>query len=87
MTNTTSPLNNVRRYDGHQKIHTANGNSFPMRAIGDISKFLTYIFESPSLSINLISVGQLVDQDFNVKFSHDGCVIQDQVSESNREGA
>ena len=34
----------------------------------------------PDLSTNLISVGQLVDNNCNVHFSRSGCVVQDQVS-------
>lgn len=38
------------------------------------------IFVSHELSISLISVGQLVDNNSDVHFSHGGCVVQDQVS-------
>jgi len=34
---------------------------------------------STNLSTNLISIGQLVDHDYNVQFSYFGCVVQDQM--------
>ncbi|XP_027364321.1 uncharacterized protein LOC113871425 [Abrus precatorius] len=80
MTNTTVPLSNVQKYDGTQKIHTANGNSLDISVVGDISPSLTNVFVSFGLSTNLISVGQLVDHDCNVQFSSFGCIVQDQVS-------
>ena len=35
---------------------------------------------SPGLASNLLSVGQLVDNNCNVNFSRDGCLVQEQVS-------
>ena len=35
---------------------------------------------SPKLSTNLISIGQLVDNNCTVQFSNSGCLVQDQVS-------
>ena len=80
MTISSVSLSNVQNYVGNIKIHTADGNSLPIRAIGDISPSLTNVFVSPSLSTNVISVGQLVDHNYNVHFSHSSCVVQDQVS-------
>jgi hypothetical protein len=80
MTNTTVPLSNVRNYDGNLKISTADGSSLPISAVGDLSPSLTDVFVSPDLSTNLISVGQLVDNNCDVHFSHSGCVVQDQAS-------
>jgi transposase InsO family protein len=80
MTNTVVPLFNVRNYEGSLKINTADGNSLPISVVGDLSSSLTDVFVSPDLSTNLIFVGQLVDNDCDVHFSHSGCVVQDQVS-------
>jgi hypothetical protein len=80
MTNTVVPLFNVRNYEGSLKINTVDGNSLPISAVGDLSSSLTDVFVSPDLSTNLISVGQLVDNDCDVYFSRSGCVVQDQVS-------
>ena len=80
MTNTIVPLSNIRNYDGNMKINTADGNSFPISAIGDLFSSLTNVFVSHDLSTNVISVGQLVDYNCNVHFSRSGCVVQDQVS-------
>ena len=33
---------------------------------------------SPQLAINLVSLGQLVENNYNVSFSSSGCVLQDQ---------
>ena len=80
MTNTIVPLSNIKNYDGNLKINTADGSSLPISAVGDLSSSLTNVFVSPNLSINLIFVGQLVDNNCNVRFSRSGCVVQDQVS-------
>ena len=80
MTNTVVPLSNLRNYDGKLKINTADGSSLPISVVGDLSSSLTNVFVSPNLSTNLISVGQLVDNNCNVHFSRSGCVVQDQVS-------
>ena len=80
MTNTIIPLSNLRNYDGKLKINTVDGSSLPISVVGDLSSSLTNVFVSPNLSTNLISVGQLVDTNYNVHFSRSGCVVQDQVS-------
>ena len=49
-------------------------------AVGDVSSSLKDVLVSPNLSVNLVSVGQLVDQNYGVNFTHDGCVVQDQMS-------
>lgn len=78
MTNTTVSLSNVRNYDGNLKISIADGSSLPISVIGDLSPSLTDVFVSPDLSINLIFVGQLVDNNCVVHFFHSGCVVHDQ---------
>ena len=80
MTNTVVPLSNIKNYDGNLKINTADGSSLLISTVGDLSSSLTDVFVSPDLSTNLISVGQLVDNNCNVHFSHSSCVVQDQVS-------
>nr|GLL25545.1 Retrovirus-related Pol polyprotein from transposon TNT 1-94 [Ipomoea trifida] len=80
MTNTALPLKNVQKYSGDLQIHTADGNSLPITVVGDISASLNNVFVSPKLSTNLISVGQLVDNNCTVRFSKSGCFVQDQVS-------
>ena len=79
MTNTVVPLFNVRNYEGSLKINIVDGNSLPISAVGDLSSSLTDVFVSHDLSTNLISVGQLVDDDCDVHFSCSGCVVQDQM--------
>ncbi|KAJ6870821.1 hypothetical protein NC652_036473 [Populus alba x Populus x berolinensis] len=63
------PLSNVRNYDGSLKINNTDGSS----------SSLTYVFVSLDLSTNLICVGQLVDNNYNVHFLFSGCVVHDQV--------
>jgi len=50
----------------------------PITTTGDISLSLTNVFVSPGLTSNLISAGQLVDNDCQVQFSQSGCLVQDQ---------
>lgn len=80
MTNNAKFLTNVNKYSGNLKIYTADGNALPIIATGDVSSSLTNVFVSPGLSTNLVSVGQLVDNDCKVEFSKSGCVVQDQQS-------
>ena len=79
MTNTALPLNNVKKYKGDLQIHTADGNFLPITAVGDISAHLNTVFVSHKLSTNLISIGQLVDNNCTIQFSNSGCLVQDQV--------
>ncbi|RVW79104.1 Retrovirus-related Pol polyprotein from transposon RE1 [Vitis vinifera] len=80
MTNNPTALCHVRPYAGQSSIQTANGSSLPIAAIGDASSKFTNVFLAPQLSTNLISVGQLVDNNCAVNFSGNGCVVQDQVT-------
>ena len=75
MTNTVVPLSNIINYDGNLKINTADVSSLSISVVGDLSSSLTDVFVSPDLSTNLISVGQLVDNNCNVHFSRYGCVV------------
>ena len=88
MTNTVVPLSNIRNYDGNLKINTANGNSLPINVVGDLSySFLTGVFMFPDLSTNLISVGQLVDNNCNVFLPFWLCYVGSSVRADDREGA
>ena len=80
MTDIVVPLSNIKNYDGNLKINTVDGSSLPISVVGDLSSSLTDVFVSPNLSTNLISIGQLVDNNCNVHFSRSSCVVQDQVS-------
>ena len=75
VTNTVLSLSNVRNYDGNLKINTTDGNSLPISVVGDLSSSLTDVFVSLDLSTNLLSIGQLVDNNYNVNFSRSGCVV------------
>lgn len=80
MTNTPTTLSHVQPYAGQSAIQTANGTSLPIVGIGNASSTFTDVFLAPQLSTNLISVGQLVDNNCVVNFSGNGCVVQDQVT-------
>nr|KYP40130.1 Retrovirus-related Pol polyprotein from transposon TNT 1-94 [Cajanus cajan] len=80
MTNNTRFLTNIKRYLGNLNIHTAGGNQLPIIATGDISSSLTNVFVAPGLTSNLISIGQLVNNDCRVQFSQSGCLVLDQHS-------
>ena len=80
MTNSAKSLTNVHKYSGNLEIHTADGSSLLITATGDVSPSSTNVFVSPALNTNLVSVGQLVENDWKVEFSKSGCVVQDQQS-------
>ena len=80
MTSSSNTHSNVCTYHGATNIQIANGTQLPIHAIGDINSSIKNVFVSPELSISLISVGQLVDNNYDVRFSHDGCIVQNQVS-------
>lgn len=69
MTGSPEHLHNIHAYNGTQNIQIDDGNSLPISAIGDINPFFRNVFVSPGLAANLISVGQLVDNNCNVNFS------------------
>ncbi|RVX22750.1 Retrovirus-related Pol polyprotein from transposon TNT 1-94 [Vitis vinifera] len=69
MTNNPTALCHVRPYAGQSSIQTANGSSLPIAAISDAYSKFTNVFLAPQLSMNLISVGQLVDNNCVVNFS------------------
>ncbi|KAJ0075075.1 hypothetical protein Patl1_34923 [Pistacia atlantica] len=80
MTSSSDTLNNVQTYTGSTHIQIANGCQLPIHAIGDIDSTIRDVFVSPQLFTSLISVGQLVDNNYDVRFSRDGCLVQDQAS-------
>ncbi|WVZ12533.1 hypothetical protein V8G54_017063 [Vigna mungo] len=80
MTNNARFLTNIKNYSGNLTIHTAGGNQLPITETGDISPFLTNVFVAPGFTSNIISAGQLVDNDCRVQFSQSGCFVQDQHS-------
>ncbi|XP_049364480.1 uncharacterized protein LOC125829272 [Solanum verrucosum] len=57
------------------EIVTTNGHVLTASAIGTIKPF-SEVLCVPKLTANLLSVGQLVEQNFLVIFSPNGCVIQ-----------
>jgi len=80
MTNNATSLTNVNEYFGNLKIHTTDGSHLPITTTGDVSPSLIDVFVSPGLTANLVSVGQLFENDCKLEFSKFGCVVQDQQS-------
>ncbi|KAH7664593.1 Zinc finger CCHC-type protein [Dioscorea alata] len=80
MMNNAHFLTNTNKYSRNLKIHTANGSHLPITTNGDIYSSANDVFVSPSLTTNLISVGQLVDNNCKVAFSKSTCLVQDQQS-------
>ncbi|KAF2285120.1 hypothetical protein GH714_037968 [Hevea brasiliensis] len=78
ITNSSSMLKNVRKYHGSTEIQIANGSNIPITKVGDLTPSFKNIFVSPKLSTKLISVGQLVDNNCDVHFSRNSCLVQDQ---------
>ncbi|XP_068649053.1 uncharacterized protein [Aristolochia californica] len=66
LTNNVVSLSNVRKYDGDLHINITDGSSLSISVVGDLSSSLADVFVSPDLSTNLLSIGQLVDEDCNV---------------------
>ncbi|KAF7144736.1 hypothetical protein RHSIM_Rhsim04G0131100 [Rhododendron simsii] len=75
-------LSNIMPHAGNLQIQTANGEVVPIKSVGDIphTLLLPNVLHTPLLASNLISAGQLVDDNCNVSFSKSGCIVQDQTS-------
>lgn len=73
---------NLKPYHGDSKIHIADGEYLPIESVGNIPHAIPFnhVFYSSRLCFNLLSVGQLVDNNCNVLISKSGCVVQDQDS-------
>jgi hypothetical protein len=48
--------------------------------VGDISSSFRNVFVSPILSMNLAFVGHIVDQNYDIHFTHSSCVVQNQMT-------
>ena len=62
MIGSPTALHDVHKYDGEQHIQNTNGNTLSITTIGNLESSITNVFISPNLSVNLISVGQLVEK-------------------------
>lgn len=82
LTHSSAQLSSLTKYTGNTHVQTANGGHLPTTAIGDISSILPLknVYHYPNLISNLISLRQLVENDYKVSFSSSGCVVQDQMS-------
>lgn len=80
MINNPNFLINSKKYSKNFKIYTADGIHLPIIVTGDISYSLANVFVSSNLISNLVSIGQLVDNNYKVKISKSSCIVQDQQS-------
>ena len=90
MTHSPSHLENLTSSSGKHHIKTADGGHLPISGIGNMYSgpiSIQNVILSPKLTFNLISVSKLVDNNFNVSFFHDGCVVGPGNWEANHEGA
>ena len=78
MMGSPTALHDVHKYDGEQHIQNTNGNTLSITTIGNLESSITNVFVSPNLSVNLISVGQLVEKNCSLHFDRYGCRVQDQ---------
>lgn len=75
MTGSLMGLHDVRKYEGDQDIQIIDGSTLPITAIGTLGPSFHDVFVSPDLFTTLVSIGQLVDYNCDVHFSHGGCVM------------
>ena len=78
MTNDTTIFSSKRHTQ--ETVHTADGTIMPITHIGTASTTsfsLSDTFYVPKLALNLVSIGQLVEQGIDVSFSITGCRLQD----------
>ncbi|CAJ2672130.1 unnamed protein product [Trifolium pratense] len=76
MTRSSEYLHNLHSYHGNQNIQITDGNALSITNVGDLNSDFRDVLVSPGLASNLLSVGQLVDNNCNVNFSRDGCLVK-----------
>ena len=90
MTSSVTKLQHVVPYNGNLTVQTANGDHLPITFVGDTPSPLplTNVLVSPHLSTNLVSIGQLVEDNYNVSYFFFWlCVPGPRVEGSERERA
>lgn len=72
----------MREYNGGLRIQTADGGKIPITAIGDIPSSipLNNVYLCLSVTSNLFSIGQLVENGCKIAFSSSDRVMQDQMT-------
>lgn len=88
MTLSSTNLSNLKPYEEKLQVLQMVGK-LSITVMGDLSHSLPLknIFICPGLSLNLLSVGQLVDNNCNVSFYSSGCVMGLGVGKGDCEGA
>ena len=87
MTNSENGLCNVQKYMGNQHIQVANGDNLPISSIGDLGSNFKDIFVSPKLSANLLSVGQMVENNCEIDLIIMVVMCRIKCREGDRKGA
>ena len=77
MTSSFDTLSKFQTYIGSEHIQIANGSRLPIHAIEDVDSTIRDVFVSPWLSTSFIFAGQLVDNNCDVHFSCDSCLVHD----------
>jgi histone deacetylase 1/2 len=79
-------LNNIRKYDGNEKLLVSDGNSLKISYVGrgnvpslnNKSLVLSKLLHVPAIKKNLISVSQLTsDNNVFMEFYSDCCIVKD----------
>jgi len=66
-------------------VEIGDDTTHPITQIGKVSlsmqdgqtKYLKYVFHVPTMTKNLVSLGQMVEQGLQVTFNPDGCFVED----------
>ena len=80
MTSSPTKLHHVVPYTGTLSVQAANRDHLPIVSMGTApGPFpLRNVFVSPHLATNLVSMGQLIENNYKVSLSSSGCAMQDQ---------
>lgn len=76
----SASLDNLQHVSKNHHIQTTNSGGIPVSGTSNLSSASIYLLNvlfSPKLVTNLLSVSNLVDNNYHASFSHDGCFIQD----------
>lgn len=83
----SASLDNLQHVSKNYHLQTTNSGGIPVSGTSNLSSASIYwlnvlfspklVLFSPKLVTNLLSVSNLVDNNYHASFSHDGCFIQD----------
>ena len=83
MTSHQEWIRDLRMPDQPGYIETGDDTLHPIRHIGDVpfgkegkKTCIKNVLDVPTITKNLVSVGQIVDQGMQVRFNNEGCFIE-----------